>query len=320
MITFLFLELMKKFKLSSVVSLILIGLLLTLPGFKEVFIGDNEYILTILGDIGLFALMFLAGLESSWKVLQKEEKDSFYIALFGAVIPFILGFFIFIYLGFSLIASIIVGICMSITAEATKAKVLFELKKLKTRVGSAMIGAGIIDDVFGLISFTIIMFIVGIKDFTHHIVLFGILLSFIFGILVQKYARQHHLTKKLEFSLNNLLVPFFFISMGLHFDLNSLIISPNLLFLVIIFAIGGKLIGTYLAAHFVNFNFKQLFLIGWAMNSRGAIELALALIAYKSGLIDVQLYSALVLMALITTLFFPFIISFMIKKYPKIMD
>ena len=56
------------------------------------------------------------------------------------------------------------------------------------------------------------------------------------------------------------------------------------------------------------------------MNSRGAVELAIALIAFRSGLIPTELYSSLVIMALFTTLLFPFIIIRMIKKDSRIMN
>ena len=71
---------------------------------------------------------------------------------------------------------------------------------------------------------------------------------------------------------------------------------------------------------FTKFNFKQLFLIGWAMNSRGAIELAFALLAFQQGILNNELYSSLVIMALVTTLIFPFVIINLIKKVPKIMN
>jgi Kef-type K+ transport system membrane component KefB len=60
--------------------------------------------------------------------------------------------------------------------------------------------------------------------------------------------------------------------------------------------------------------------MGWAMNSRGALEIGLAIIALRVGLIEVDLYSSLIVMALITTLIFPFIINYKVRKYPKIMD
>lgn len=320
-ICFLFSNLTKKIKIPSVVSLILVGLILTFDGFRNIFVGDNIDIISAIGDIGLFSLMFLAGLESSIKTLIKEEKDSFFIALFGAIFPFILGFIVFYFLfDFSLIISFIIGLSMSITAEATKAKVLLDLNKLKTRIGSAMIGAGLIDDFLGLMGFSIFMFSIGILTLKEHYILFGVLISFFIGLFTQKYARHHHITKKIEKMLNTFLVPFFFISMGVHFDLFSLLVSYKLVSSIILIAIIGKLFGTFLAKPFVNFSYKQLHLIGWAMNSRGAIELALALIAFRSGLIDQFIYSSLILMALVTTIFFPFIISYMIKKNSNIMD
>ena len=319
-ISYLFSSLGKKLKISSEVSLIIFGIFLGFPGLSNIFIGNNQILFAVLSNIGLFSLMFLAGLESSWKTIKKEEKDSFYIALFAAIIPFFLGLFFFkFFFSFNWVESFIIGICMSITAEATKAKILFELGKLKTRLGSTMIGAGIIDDIFGLSLFALLMLFVGIFDFKEYFILFGVLFSFILGLLVQKFAREHHLTKKLEFTLDIFFIPFFFISMGTYFNLFSLLFSPLLLCFIIILAIVGKIFGTLLAKPFLNFNRKQLYLVGWAMNSRGAIELALALIAFKAALINEYLYSALVLMALVTTLIFPFIITKMIKNNPRIM-
>lgn len=318
-ISYIFLIFTKMLKISSIVSLIIFGVLLGLPGLNEIYVDGHELIF-ILGDIGLFSLMFLAGLESSWRTLLKEEKDSLYIALFGAIIPFLLGFIIFKIMGFSFTESFIVGICMSITAEATKAKFLIEIKKLNTRLGSTMIGAGIIDDLFGLLMFSIIMFSVGIVDFKEHIILLGVLLSFFIGIFVRKYARHHHITKKIEKFLNIFIIPFFFVSMGVHFNIFSLLLSPSLLFIVISVAILGKIIGTLLTKSFLNFSYKQLYLIGWGMNSRGAIELALAIIALRANIIDQILYSTLVMMALITTIIFPLVAGRIIKNNPQIMN
>ena len=54
------------------------------------------------------------------------------------------------------------------------------------------------------------------------------------------------------------------------------------------------------------------------MNSRGAIELAIAFLAFKMGLINLTIFSALVAMTLITTLVFPIIFTKILKKNPKI--
>ena len=133
-------------------------------------------------------------------------------------------------------------------------------------------------------------------------------------------GRNYPIIKYIEKELLLFVVPFFFISIGIHFDFNSLIINPFLVLIIIAIAITGKLLGTFLVKPFTKLSWKQLHLIGWGMNSRGAVELALVLIAFRSGLIPSELYSSLIVMALFTTLIFPFIIVSMIRKDPKLMD
>ncbi|MBW2974989.1 cation:proton antiporter [Candidatus Woesearchaeota archaeon] len=309
-----------KIKVPRVVSLILCGLLLDIPSIRSVLIAQNTAFLLSIGDIALICLMFMAGLESSWRIMYKERKDAVFIAVFAFLFPFLLGFAVFRMMGFSLLVSSIVGISMSITAEATKARVLLDLKKLRTKVGSAMMGAGIIDDILGLSLFILVTYLLKVAYLKEDILIAGAIISFFIGILVQKnIGRKHIVVHKLEKAFLCFIIPFFFVSVGLNFDINSLVLNQGILLLVLIIAVAGKLIGTFLTKPFTRFSWKQLHLIGWSMNSRGAVEMALALIAFRSSLIPVEIYSSLVIMALITTLIFPFIIIAMVKKDPKIM-
>jgi len=54
------------------------------------------------------------------------------------------------------------------------------------------------------------------------------------------------------------------------------------------------------------------------MNSKGAVELAIAYVALHIGILTLDLYSALVMTALVTTILFQIIIVRMVKKDPKI--
>jgi len=318
---YIFTGLGKRMKIPAVVALLLCGLVLDIPVLKDHLLGNNIDFLFVLGDIALIFLMFLAGLESSWKSLYKERKDAVVIAVCASVVPFLVGFVTFLLLGFSMIISFIVGICMSITAEATKARVLLGLKKLRTKVGSAMMGAGIIDDVIGLSIFVLVTYILKEVYLKEDLLIAGAILAFFVGVYVQRnLGRDHYFLTKTEKILIWFIVPFFFISVGIHFDMGAIILNPSILTLVIVLAIVGKLAGSFLAKPFTDFSWKQLHLIGWAMNSRGAVEMALALIAFRSGLLPQEIYSSLIIMALVTTSIFPFIITSMIKDDPKIMD
>ncbi len=311
----------RKIKIPTVVVLILCGLLIDIPLIKNSLIEPNTQFIFGLGDIALICLMFLAGMESSWSKLIKEKKDSIFIAVFAAGVPLLLGFSVFLILGFPVMTSFIIGICMSITAEATTADVLLDMKRIKTRVGAAIMGAGISDDILGLFLFTVIAYVFNGFQIQDNLLIVAAIVAFFAGVLVQKHiGREHQAVNGLEKILIWAIVPFFFVSVGLYFDIGSLTLNPLMISIIIIIAITGKLIGTLLTKPFTNFKWRQLYLIGWAMNSRGAVEIALALIAFRSNLISIELYSSLVIMALVTTFIFPFVITKMIKKNPKIMN
>lgn len=311
----------RKVKTSSVVLLIIGGLIFGISPIKEIILDPAIEYLTILGDIGLISLMFIAGLESSWRELYEERKDAVIIALFSFFIPFIFGFLVMTVMGFSIATALVVGVCMSITAEATKARVLLELGKLKTKLGATMMGAGLVDDLLGLFSFILITIVFRTFELRENLLVAGSIIAFFAGVFIQKeIGRRHFSTKIIEKIIESALIPFFFISIGINFDLRSLVFNPLILIVVVLVAFIGKFLGSLVSKPFVRLQWSQIALMGWAMNSRGALEIGLAIIALRVGLIEVDLYSSLIVMALITTLIFPFIINYKVRKYPKIMD
>ena len=66
-----------------------------------------------------------------------------------------------------------------------------------------------------------------------------------------------------------------------------------LLLLVFAIAVAGKLLGTVLSSAFTKISIKKSLLLGWGMNSRGGIELAIALLALRLEIITPILYSLL---------------------------
>jgi Kef-type K+ transport system membrane component KefB len=111
-------------------------------------------------------------------------------------------------------------------------------------------------------------------------------------------------------------VPFFFVNIGLNFNYSYLVGNLSLLLITVFIAFFGKIVGTIIVKPFSNLSLKQLYLIGWGMNSRGAVELVIALLALNHGLITQEIFSALVAMAIVTTLVFPFVLQREIKNNP----
>ena len=76
----------------------------------------------------------------------------------------------------------------------------------------------------------------------------------------------------------------------------------------------------FLPSHSFLCEWRQLYLVGWGMNSRGVMELVIAYIALTGGLISQELYSAIVFMTIVTTVTFPFVFRSIVRKYPNIME
>ena len=146
------------------------------------------------------------------------------------------------------------------------------------------------------------------------------------GFLLQ--ASMKNISKKNRNQLLNVIkliamgfvVPFFFVNVGLTFDLNTFLANIPMILITLVIATLGKIVGTLIVKPVSSLSWKQLYYVGWGMNSRGAAELVIALIAVQYGLISPEIFSALVSMSLITTLILPPILARGIKHNPGIMD
>lgn len=100
------------------------------------------------------------------------------------------------------------------------------------------------------------------------------------------------------------LAPIFFASIGLEFNFTS-IHSFWLLLAVLTVSYFSKIAGGYLGSRWAGWNSKVAITIGIGLNARGIMELVIANIAYKSGLISSEIFSILVIMGIVTTLTTP---------------
>jgi len=131
--------------------------------------------------------------------------------------------------------------------------------------------------------------------------LFG---AFVAGIIIPTNLEfRRVITEKIEDVSLVLLMPLFFF----FFCLCSQIVLLNtthlclICFLVIIVAVVGKFIGSALAARIVGKSWKDSLIIGALMNTRGLMELVVLNIGYDLGVLSSEIFTILVLMALITT-------------------
>jgi len=119
------------------------------------------------------------------------------------------------------------------------------------------------------------------------------------------------------------LAPVFFASIGLHLDVAAFISIPLFLLILIAAAFACKMIGAGLVAYGVGLSGKDALIVGIGMSGRGAVELIIADIALRAGLfsqpdptpaIVANLFSAIVIMAVVTTLVTPIALRLILSR------
>nr|WP_258539235.1 cation:proton antiporter [Dissulfurirhabdus thermomarina] len=113
--------------------------------------------LEFLAELGIFFAMFHAGMEMDPKLLLRHFWPSLLVAAGGFLLPFGLGYLVSRWFGGTVFQSLFVGMGLSVTAIAVQAVILQDLGIHRTRVGHVIIGAAIADDVFSLVTLSILI-------------------------------------------------------------------------------------------------------------------------------------------------------------------
>ena len=112
--------------------------------------------------LGLYALLFLTGLESEIDELMAVGLQATSVAVTGVVLPFALGTLGLYYLfHLPLFLAIFAGAAMTATSIGITASVFGELGYLKTREGQIVIGAAVLDDILGIVILAVVVALAG---------------------------------------------------------------------------------------------------------------------------------------------------------------
>jgi Kef-type K+ transport system membrane component KefB len=126
--------------------------------------------------------------------------------------------------------------------------------------------------------------------------------GFIMGIAIGDSGRlREHTRKMLHDFVSYVFTPVFFATMALRFDFAAAF-DPGLVALVVVIACVAKVAGCAVGARLGGVAWRESAAIGFGMNSRGAMEIILALLALEAGIIRPHLFVALVIMAIVTSL------------------
>jgi Na+:H+ antiporter len=114
-------------------------------------------VFTVLADIGVVLLMFVAGLETDFAMMRTLMAPAFWSASGGVILPMLGGILVGRRFNYSWQESIFIGTILTATSVTITAQTLMNLKQLRTRVGSTILAAAVIDDVLGLIVLSLVI-------------------------------------------------------------------------------------------------------------------------------------------------------------------
>jgi Kef-type K+ transport system membrane component KefB len=138
--------------------------------------------------------------------------------------------------------------------------------------------------------------------FTEFIGIHAIFGAFILGVAL---GDSEHMTERakeiLHQFINNIFAPLFFVSIGLKVNFVESF-NPILVGATLALGFATKIIGSGLGARWAGFNIKESLAVGYGMNTRGAMEIILGLIALENRLINEEMFIALVVLALLTSM------------------
>jgi len=173
-------EIAARIRLPSVLGEIVAGILLgpSVLGWVR-----PSFSIQTIATIGIMLLLFLAGLEIDLEMMRSMGVASLVIAIFGVVVPMVIGTLVFRLMGESLRTAFFVGAIMTATSIGLTLRTLMDIGKFRTREGVTIVTAAVIDDVIGIFILTLLVSIVTVGEIPSPINVLEIL-----GVMILFFA------------------------------------------------------------------------------------------------------------------------------------
>lgn len=151
----------------------------------------------------------------------------------------------------------------------------------------------------------------------------AVLGAFVAGILVGRSPfRDAELLESVETASSAFLAPIFFATAGLRVDL-GLLSDPEVAIwslVVLVVASLTKFFGTLIGGAIVRLPGRESAALGIALNARGALEIVIASVGLSLGVLNQASYTAVVLMAMATSMMAPPLLKWALKGWPGTAD
>ncbi len=327
-----------------------------------------------LAEVGVLLLLFLAGLELHLTELIKAGKGAVVTGSLGFALTLGLGFVLALFFAFETRQALFIGLMLAPTSIGISAQTLIELKVLRGKVGTTLLGAAAIDDILGvlgvsiflslfvgeaigeitgvlmiLLMMTIYLIIAsvcgywvlpklaeiiermpisqGLIAFTFIIALFyswsaevfghmaAIIGAFLAGLFLARSSQKDKIERGISAIAYGIFVPIFFVNVGLASNVR-LISSSGLWLLagMLVVVIISKLIGAGIGGRIGGMTNRESLQLGFGMIPRGEVVLIIATVGILEGVIDADIYAAVVVLVVLTILLIPPILRYLFSQ------
>ena len=161
---------------------------------------------------------------------------------------------------------------------------------------------------FGAVVVFVLFFGMVSETLGFHVIIgafFGALLLDKRHFTVQRYEELRHTLAAITAGF---LAPIFFADLGLEFRFPPLD-EIGFVLSVLLVSVASKVLAGWLGGRFAGMSHPQALALGAILNGRGVMELVVAGIAYDRGFIGPVMFSALVVMGVVTTLLSPILLN-----------
>jgi Kef-type K+ transport system membrane component KefB len=336
--------------------------LLHWPVFSDEHLGET---IILLAELGVLILLFIAGLNLHLSDLAKSSKTAVLAGSLGFILTLSMGYILATIFSFENQQALFIGLILAPTSIGISAQTLMELKMLRSKVGTTLLGTAAIDDILGVLGVSLFLALIlgevtsgltgvlvillrmimylavasaigfwllpklaqiseklpisqGLIAFTFATVLLyawsaevvghlaAIIGAFLAGIFLSRSSLMVKINEKFSPIAFGVFVPIFFVNVGLSANVRQ--ISLEGLYLLggmTVVVIVSKLIGAGIGGRFGGMTNRESLQLGVGMIPRGEVVLIVATVGITEGLISAGVFSAVVVLVILTTLITP---------------
>src|SRR5919205_2881045 len=181
-------ELFHRIKMPIVLGELLAGIIVgpfalgSLPFFDGKPLVVLDHTVRHIGEFSAVVILFIAGLEITPREFVKGGAASFTVGSIGVIVPFFVGYFVFVMFGFKTLESSLVATALTATSIAISIQLLTETGKMQSKEARLILGAAVVDDILAIAALSVVTTMVQTGNIAPNVLDIAFLIMKILGL------------------------------------------------------------------------------------------------------------------------------------------